>query len=471
MSTASRARPLPAAPRNTPAHPPRVPRPAPVGTALPPEAVTALRGAPPASVEAFWERVRNEGTPLVRPLARGGGNGSGDGSAGSSGGAGGDGDEYAVTFLWRGTPDTRAVLVVPNKVLDPRDPARNLMERVPGTDVWHLTLRMRGDWSATYSLCVDEGDGPPGPTSPGPTSPGPAHWQWLRGRGRPDPMNRLPRMPPRWGGGELSVVRLPHAPAQEEWEPRPGAPAGTVTEHLVRSEHLGNERRVWLYTPPGLSRREAQDTAPLPLLVLLDGEMWEPALRVSALLDNLVADGRIPPVAAVLPESVDNGLRWRELACDERFAAFLTDELLPWAGESVPITDDPARTVVAGQSLGGLTAAFAALRAPHRFGNVLSQSGSFWWPTGTPDDTDGTGAEWLTARVREGEAGDLPVRFDLSAGLQEWVLLPAHRRLRAALEARGCEVSYEEFNGGHDYLCWRARLTEGLVRLLGRPQP
>ncbi|WP_404816581.1 enterochelin esterase [Streptomyces thermolineatus] len=466
MSTASRARPLPAAPRNTPAHPPRVPRPAPVGTAPPPEAVTALRGAPPASVEAFWERVRNEGSPLVRPLARGGGNGSGDGSAGSSGGAGGDGDEYAVTFLWRGTPETRAVLVVPNKVLDPRDPARNLMERVPGTDVWHLTLRMRGDWSATYSLCVDEGDGPPGPTSPGP-----AHWQWLRGRGRPDPMNRLPRMPARWGGGELSVVRLPHAPAQEEWEPRPGAPAGTVTEHLVRSEHLGNERRVWLYTPPGLSRWEAQDTAPLPLLVLLDGEMWEPALRVSALLDNLVADGRIPPVAAVLPESVDNGLRWRELACDERFAAFLTDELLPWAGESVPITGDPARTVVAGQSLGGLTAAFAALRAPHRFGNVLSQSGSFWWPTGTPDDTAGTGAEWLTARVREGEAGDLPVRFDLSAGLQEWVLLPAHRRLRAALEARGCEVSYEEFNGGHDYLCWRARLTEGLVRLLGRPQP
>ncbi|MEX0632289.1 alpha/beta hydrolase-fold protein [Serratia ureilytica] len=39
-----------------------------------------------------------------------------------------------------------------------------------------------------------------------------------------------------------------------------------------------------------------------------------------------------------------------------------------------------ARTVVAGR-YGGLAALYAGLHWPARFGHVLSQSGSFWWPT------------------------------------------------------------------------------------------
>ncbi|MFE7121742.1 alpha/beta hydrolase-fold protein, partial [Streptomyces sp. NPDC057654] len=119
-----------------------------------------------------------------------------------------------------------------------------------------------------------------------------------------------------------------------------------------------------------------------------------------------------------------------------------------------------ARTVLAGQSLGGLMAAHAAVRAPHRFGNALAQSGSFWWP-------DGPDAEWLTRVIATAEEGRLPVRFHLSAGEQEWVLLPANRRLRDTLREGGHDVRYREFNGGHDYLCWRTELAEGLVHLLG----
>lgn len=58
-------------------------------------------------------------------------------------------------------------------------------------------------------------------------------------------------------------------------------------------------------------------------------------------------------------------------------------------------------------------------------------------------------------------------------GLQEWELLPAGRRLRDALRAKGYDVDYRETNGGHDYLCWREELAEGLAVLLGgaRSQP
>jgi enterochelin esterase family protein len=221
----------------------------------------------------------------------------------------------------------------------------------------------------------------------------------------------------------------------------------------MRSANLRNWRRVWAYTPAGY-----QDLADLPVLVLLDGDMWQPQLSVSTLLDNLIADGRLPPLVALLPDSLDDDVRWDELTCDGRFTGFLVRELLPWAAQRWPLTADPARTVLAGQGLGGLTAAHAALTSPGRFGNALVQSGSFWWPAGT-------GAEWLTDRIED--SARRPVRFRISAGTQEWVLLPANRRLRDVLRARGYDVDYREINAGHDYLPWRDELAAGLVHLLG----
>ncbi|MFJ2829655.1 enterochelin esterase [Streptomyces sp. NPDC087263] len=413
----------PVPPEGTPHHPPRLPR---------PDALPRLQepGCPlpgPQGVEEFWAGIRRRGTPLVSPDPWG------------------SADHLAVTYLWRGTPATRAVQVLPNKLGDPRVPEGNLMERAPGTDIWHWTLRLRQDWRGTYEFYVDEGEGP---------DPGtPDYWRWLRSRRRTDPLNAR-TLQGRWGGAPVPYVELPGAPKALDWTPRPEVARGTTTEHQVESALLGGRRRVWLYEP-SLPDRELVD---LPVLVLLDGEHWGPGLGLAHLLDNLIADGRIPPLAAVLPESVDAETRWAELTCRPDFVAFLADELLPWAAGRLPVTDDPARTVIAGQSLGGLTAAYAGFAAPHRFGNVLVQSGSFWWPVG-PEP------EWLTRRIAE--APRLPVRFRLSFGEQEWVALPAARRLRDTLTAAGYDdASYREFNGGHDYLCWRTELTDGLVELL-----
>ncbi|MCX4671458.1 enterochelin esterase [Streptomyces sp. NBC_01381] len=414
--------PLTAPPDGTTRRPPRIARPRPVERASSAWVDRAVERGD------FWGAVRAAGgAPIVEPDPQG------------------DADHRVVTFLWRGSEAARAVLVLPNKIVDPRDLARNLMERVPGTDIWHWSIRMRADWRATYTLCVDEGEGPQGQGE---------YWAWLRGRQQGDPLNSR-TLARRWGGDPVSYVELPGAPRGEDWQRRDGVARGTVTTHTVRSELLGNERPVHVYEPPG----GGDD---LPVLVLMDGEMWQPGLDVAALLDNLIADGRIPPLVALLPDSLDSDLRWAELACNERFVGFLERELLPWAAGRLPLTDDPARTVVAGQSLGGLTAAYAAFAAPGRFGRVLAQSGSFWWPDGPDLDS----SEWLTGRIAASEK--LPVRFWLSAGEQEWVALPALRRLRDTLREKGYDDAvYREYNGGHDYLCWRTELADGLVGLLG----
>lgn len=366
-----------------------------------------------AAVRDFWDEVGACGTPLVES--------AGDGAC-------------AVTFLWRG--QGAAVLLLANKLFDRANPRGGLMARVPGTDVWHLTYRLPADWRGSYQIAVAA-------TEPGDNE----ELRALAASGRPDPFNDTV-LPQPSGAPAKSVAELPGAPAQPYLSPRTGVPAGRVT-----GERIGG-RDAWLYTPP------RRDDGELPLLVLLDGDIWARRIPVFPTLDNLIADGAIPPLAAVVLAAGDRVTRFTEYPCQEPFAAFLAGELTPWAAARLGATADPARTIMAGQSLGGLAAAFAAYRAPHRFGNVLTQSGSFWWPGNDP-----ARAEWLTRQYATTDR--LPLRFYQEVGTDEWVGLGPNRRLRDALRAKGYPVTYREFSGGHDQVCWRGGLADGLRALAG----
>jgi enterochelin esterase family protein len=252
-----------------------------------------------------------------------------------------------------------------------------------------------------------------------------------------------------------SVVEGPDAPPLHWSVERDGVPRGSVDEHRVASDRLGNERRVFLYTPPHYDPGREY-----PLLVCLDGWGYvnDAYVPTQTVLDNLLAAGEIPPLVAVLPDSLDRETRMRELFLHEPFVDFLVDELLPWAHRQRSFTSDPARTVVGGSSAGGLTAAYAALRRPDVFGLVLSQSGAY---------------QRHDLPAQYAAADRLPVRFYLDAGTLETVqfatwppLLHANRHLRDVLRAKDYEVTYREFPGGHDSLWWRETLADGLIALL-----
>jgi enterochelin esterase-like enzyme len=169
----------------------------------------------------------------------------------------------------------------------------------------------------------------------------------------------------------LSLIELPRATPFRWSVPAEGAEQGEVVMERIASARLGNERQVFIYTPAGYDTGRTY-----PLLICFDGWAYvqQAYVPLPTVLDNLIADGAIPPVVAVLPDSLDSATRARELNQHEPFVEFLADELLPWARERLSFEDDPARTVVAGSSLGGLTAAFCGLRRPDLFGLVLSQS-------------------------------------------------------------------------------------------------
>jgi enterochelin esterase-like enzyme len=403
--------------------------------------VAELAAGDAGAVERLWADAATAGTPLLED--RGGG-------------------ACTVTFLWRdrhgAAAGTTQVVLIANRLTDPSAWAQSVLDRVPGTDVWHRSYRLPDRWRATYQLAPEDGRG--GARAAAGAA---ARWRGLDAAVEADPLN--PRTLREKDGTPASIAELPGAPSDRWARPAAGVPRGTLDVLTVPSAALGAARRVWCHRPAGLA---ATDAAGAAVLVLLDGEDWVTRLDGPAILDALAAAGAIPPTVTLLVDSVDTAHRSLELAAHPPFLAFVADELLPWAQGALGVPADPRRTFVAGQSLGGLSALTLLLDRPGRFAGALAQSASLWWrPPAT--DRDGTEHHSHTAE-RCARLAPGP-RVVLAVGTQEWALLEQHRDLERTLRAAGHDVHYGEFCGGHEALCWRAGLGDGLRRLLGAAGP
>lgn len=397
------------------------------------ELARRLEGGERSALDAFSERLAREGTPLLEELE-------------------GDREHLLLTLVWRADGAVRNVVVVPG-LESIWQPERNRMERMRGTNLWHRTWRVRRDLRTTYCFSPDD---PLRALHELELEEEARYFAERMKAWRPDALNPRrfapnPSLPP------MSVIELPDAPGQR-WTARgPHVPEGLLEQRLFRS---GRERRFWRYQTAGCDEAEAP-----PLVVLCDGE-GHLELGVTDVLDDLVARRAIPPLVCVLLHHPDRNL---ELPCRTEFVDELAEELLPAVRRELRLSEDPRTTVIGGWSYGGLAAAFAGLRHPEVFGNVLSQSGSFWWaPEGAGEH------EWLSSQFARAPRRD--VRFHLNVGLLEAGPSPgnspsqlvANRHLRDVLRARGYEVTYRELNGGHDYIGWPAGLADGLTSLLGR---
>jgi enterochelin esterase family protein len=266
-------------------------------------------------------------------------------------------------------------------------------------------------------------------------------------------------------------LELPGAPPQPWVERLPGVPKGTLKEQKIKSESLKGERTVAVYTPAGYDPRGDE----YGLLVLFDGAFYQDKDMIPApvILDNLIAKKKIPPLLAVFVKH--NPLsRNKDLSCSEPFADFLVKELVPWVRGQYRVSADPACTIVGGLSLGGLMASYCGLRHSDVFGNVLSQSGSYWWfPGGLEQDPRAmldVEPGWLTREFVA--APHRPLRFYLEIGrFEDGGILTSmcgeSRRFRDVLKAKGYSVHYSEYNGGHDYVTWRGSFADGLMALVG----
>lgn len=393
------------------------------------------------NAETFWRQAAQEGTPVVEP-------------------SGTDGKFQLVTFLWRGGPETRNVLVTGSFRTSSR-PDDTLMHRIGDSDIWYLTLKLPAGARFSYRLS---------PNDPLAFDGGPRAAQ-RSATVQADPLNSR-----RWGClpnaskyACETAAELPGAAAQPWLVKKEGTPEGKLERHQIKSEIQKFERGVAVYTPPNYRPDGPANT----LLVLFDGESYSSdETRAQTTVDNLIAAGKIQPTVAIL---VNTGgqRRLQDLVPNQEFADFCAKELVPWVRARYNVTSSAAQTVLGGFSAGGLAAADIALRYPDVFGNVLSQSGAFWW---APDhyemqDTT-TEPNWVAKQYVT--RPKVAVKFYLDAGTFEGDslgtgggILEGSRQLRDILLAKGYEVHYQQFVGGHDGLSWRGTLADGLIALLG----
>jgi enterochelin esterase-like enzyme len=381
--------------------------------------------AKPATQDAFWKQLATEGTPLVEDIKDPKG-------------------RLLVSFLYRAKPGTKHVALynAPNGTLL----GYQALAHIPKTETFAWSALVAPDARFTYFLAPGDNFGP---------LVGNPHFEKRQALWIPDPTNKRPYLV--FG----SMLELPKAPPQSWLVPRRGTPAGDLVSFTAKSKALNNERGVLVYTPPGFSKAGAR----YPLVVMFDGSTTLERLLVTITLDELIAAKKIPPVVVLL---IDNADRAKELPGNPAFADFVAHDLVPWVRTNYHATSDPKRTVVAGISFGGIAATYAAARHPAIYGNVLSQSGSYWW---APDDADPEAhARDLASRPR------LPIRFWLECGTLESGSpkpisdqLGANRHMRDVLTARGYDMSYREFTGAHEYVHWRGSIADGLIALLATP--
>lgn len=382
----------------------------------------------------FWREANSLALPLVTAIN-------------------GADDEREVTFLWRAASPLRGVYVRLNRVTDKDNVTKGMMTQLPTTDIWHLTLRLPASYCGSYTMVEIP-----------PETPDETVLQ-LGSRfaslaGKADPLNSTPGINVR-GNAQESVLALDHAPAQEEWS---GCRA--YAGQLFTSEHrlAGQRRRVRLYLP------DVPVVQPLGLLVLTDGEIWFDHLGVSAAIDAAIRSGRIAPVAVLGVDNINAGERVAILGGRRELVLDIAERLLPTLRAKYPERRwaDRTQTVLAGQSLGGVTALMAARHAPESFGLVLSHSPSMWW---TPDNRNrqphfsAEERSWVSEHVLS--APSPAVRTHLCVGSLEGSTVPQVKQLHEKLRAAGVESHCSVYTGGHDYTWWRGALIDGL-RLLPR---
>jgi enterochelin esterase family protein len=400
--------------------------------------------ADPAGENDFWARVARERAPLIE---------SDPARPGHS----------IVTYVFPAPAGARRVVVQPG-FGEARD---HVMDRIAGTNVLWASYSYRNDVRTSYSFAPDAPlisfDG----ANEAELKELRAFWEGFTPAA--DPHHRE-HFVSRAGEGLpddiISFVSLSDAPDESIVHKRPGVTRGWIDRHAFVSPLMDNERRIWVYTPPGY---KAGDQT-YPLLVAFDGGWALSRVPTQRILDNLLADGRIRPVITVFIDNPTPESRNVELPCNETFARFIEEELAPWVRRQYRVSDDPADHFVTGASYGGLASMWLGYRLPHVFGNVISQAASLWWGPGfkmdVPRSAGGYTPEWLIEQYSQSPR--LPVRFWMEIGLLEHpaLMIEPNRRMKAVLEAKGYDLTFSEPCGGHDTALWRGTLANALEQML-----
>ena len=170
---------------------------------------------------------------------------------------------------------------------------------------------------------------------------------------------------------------------------QPGVPEGKIEEFHAPDSRIfpGFLHDWWLYIPAQYTQAK-----PAALMVFQDGADFmrrDGHWRLPVVLDNLIARGELPVIAAVFVnpgasigrdqngKSINSNRSVEYDTLSSAYATFLWDEILPEVRQRVHLREEAAARALGGCSSGGIASFTAAWQFPNRFSKVLSLSGSY----------------------------------------------------------------------------------------------
>lgn len=236
----------------------------------------------------------------------------------------------------------------------------------------------------------------------------------------------------------------------------------------VKSAALQRRADVTVFVPPA-----ARGVRDLPIVMLLHGvygSHWAWALKGRAHLTatRLIAEGRLPPVALLMPSDGlwgDGSGYVPQTASDAE--RWIMEEVPALARQVVPACTDRSPLLVAGLSMGG----FGALRLAGKYPQRIAAAAALSAVTEVQqlkslieeslDEWSALPADRGVLAALLGVSGPLPpLRID--CGLDD-ELLGANRALHFALQRAFVGHLYAESAGGHDWSYWTRTLEDTLT--------
>jgi enterochelin esterase-like enzyme len=306
------------------------------------------------------------------------------------------------------------------------------------------------------------------------------------------PLKQLPLLTPGAGDGDYRL-HPPYANALE-LTAKPGVPKGKVvkfTLNAAESKFYPNTglrdwkptRSVTVYIPSQYVRG-----TPAPLLLTHD-ELGARGNQLATILDNMIADHRLPAMVAVMVAHGGGDARGSERGAEYdtvsgKYAEFIEAEVLPRVAKdyNVTFTKDPDGRATMGGSSGGAVAFTMAWFRPDLYHRVLTYSGTYT-NNETPKDPALPNGAWEYHQHLIPQTPAKPLRVWLEAGandngstntaadLHNWVI--ANERMAAVLKAKGyhCQFVYAEGAGHNDGKVVNQTLPQALEWLWQGYQP
>lgn len=223
---------------------------------------------------------------------------------------------------------------------------------------------------------------------------------------------------------------------------------------IVDTHEIDYKRQITVYLPA-----QHKSGTEAPFMVVHDGPKGKPNLALPRILDNLIAQKRIPPIILI---QIANGggdaqghQRGKEYDnMSGLFAEYIETEVLPRVEKNfnVKLTKDPEGRAAMGSSSGGSAALIMAWFRTDLYRRVLTTSGTFVnqaWPF-DPKYPDGA---WGFHKTILPDSPKKPIRLFISVGdrdllnpnvmrdeMHDWV--EANHRMAKVLKAKGYEYQY-----------------------------